>query len=96
MENGSQRRSGYTYRGGYTYRAGCNYNYTYTYTYVYLYLNEKEIIKLLVNVLELFASFSCTRNWNRIPNTVPVPKSPNGYGSDRFRFRLRNPGALDW
>ncbi len=23
MENGSQRRSGYTYRGGYTYRAGC-------------------------------------------------------------------------
>jgi hypothetical protein len=24
MENGSQRRSGYTYRGGYTYRASCN------------------------------------------------------------------------
>jgi hypothetical protein len=23
MENGSQRRCGYTYRGGYTYRAGC-------------------------------------------------------------------------
>jgi hypothetical protein len=29
------------------------------------------------------------------PNTVPVPapESPNEYGSDRFRFRLRNPGT---
>ncbi len=42
----------------------------------------------------MFASFPSTRNRNRIPNTVPVPKSPNEYGSDRFRFRfrLRNPG----
>jgi hypothetical protein len=65
-----------------------------TYTYVYLYLHEKEFNKLLVNFFELFASFPCTRNRNRIPNTVPVPvpKSPNEYGSDRFR--LRNPGSL--
>ncbi len=58
---------------------------------VYLYLHGKEIIKLLINFSEFFASFPCTRNRNRIPNTVPVPKSPNEYGSDRFRFRLRNP-----
>jgi hypothetical protein len=64
-----------------------------------IYLQEKEIIKLLVKFFELFASFPCTRNRNRIPNTVPVPvpKSPNeysSYGSDRFWFRfwLRNPG----
>ncbi len=62
---------------------------TYIYTYVYLYLHEKEIIKLLVKFFELFASFPCTRNQYRIPNIVPlpVPKSPNEYGSDRFRFR---------
>ncbi len=36
----------------------------------------------------MFASFPCTRNRNRIPNTVP--ESPNEYGSDRFRFRLCN------
>jgi hypothetical protein len=57
------------------------------------YLHEKEIIKLLINFLEFFASFPCTmnRNWNRIPNTVPVPvlESPNECGSDRFR----NPGS---
>jgi hypothetical protein len=80
----------------YNYNYNYNYNYTYTYTYVYLYLHEKEIIKLLVNFLELFASFSCTqnRNRNRIPNTVPVPTSPNEYGSDRFRFR--NPALNDY
>jgi hypothetical protein len=44
-----------------------------------------------VNFLELFASFVCTRNLNRIPNTVQVPETPNEYGSARFRFRLRNP-----
>ena len=55
--------------------------YAYTYTYVNLYLHEKEIITLLVNFFELFASFPCTRNRNRIPNTVPVPETPNEYGS---------------
>jgi hypothetical protein len=56
---------------------------TYIYTYVYLYLHEKEIIRLLVKFFELFASFPCTRNRNHIPNMVPVPvpKSPNEYGS---------------
>ncbi len=77
--------------------------YTYTYSiprpipipipmYIYIYI-KKEIIKLLVKFFELFASFPCTRTRNRIPNTVPVPvpKSPNEYGSDQFRFWLRNP-----
>ncbi len=31
-------------------------------------------------------------NRNRILNTVLVPVFPDKYGSDRFRFRLRNPG----
>ncbi len=65
------------------------YTYSYTYTYVYLYLHEKEIIKLLVNFFELFVSFLCTRNRNRIPNTIPVPKSPNEYGSGSATLSIR-------
>jgi hypothetical protein len=42
---------------------------------------------------KLFASFPCTWNRNCIPNMVLVPvlESPNKYGTDWFRFRLRNP-----
>ncbi len=81
----------------YSYLYSFSYLHLYLYLYMYLYLHEKEIIKLLINFSEFFASFPCTRNRNRIPNTVPVPvpKSPNEYSSDRFRFRLRlrNPGT---
>jgi hypothetical protein len=92
----------YTYTYTYTYMCISSQMYTYAYTkhihtlniylYLYLYLDEKEIIKILINFSELLASFPCTRNRNRILNTVPVPETPNEYGSDRFRFqfRLRN------
>jgi hypothetical protein len=33
----------------------------------------------------LLASFSCTWNRNRIPNTFPVLETPNEYGANRFR-----------
>jgi hypothetical protein len=39
----------------------------------------KQINKRFVDFLELFASFSCTRDRNRILNTA---------GSDRFWFRF--------
>ncbi len=75
------------------------YLYLYSYLHLYLYLlysTKKVIIKLLVRFFELLASFSCTwnRNRNRIPTMVPVPvlETLNEYGSDLFRFRLRNPG----
>jgi hypothetical protein len=80
------------------------YLYSYLYSYLHLYLyplysTKKVISKLLVRFFELLASFSCTWNRNRncIPNTVPVPvlesvETLNEYGSDLFRFRLRNPG----
>jgi hypothetical protein len=61
----------------------------------YLLLCTQQIVKTdwqkSASRFEFFASFPCTRNRNRIPNTVPMPESPNKYGSDRFRFRLRNP-----
>ncbi len=72
--------------------SGCHRIYTYinTFTHLHLYLREKEILYLILNFFLVVCLFSCTRKRNRIPNTVPVPKSPNEYGSDRFR--LRNPG----
>jgi hypothetical protein len=47
---------------------------------IHFYYNN-EINQILVEFFELFASFSCTQNWNRIPNTIPVPETPNKYRS---------------
>jgi hypothetical protein len=54
------------------------------------FLHEKEIIKLLFNFFEFSASFPCTRNRNRIPNTVPVPvpESPSEYVEQHFYILL--------
>jgi hypothetical protein len=68
----------------------CTHTYLNMYTYMCTY-SWKRNYSTVNKFFEFFASFPCTRNRNCIPNMVPVPvpESPNEYGSDRFR--LRNP-----